>query len=57
MLAARVLEMEHRLFPQVLSWLAAGRITLTPVGGVLLDGEDHPELRTLLHPLLMGART
>ena len=55
-LAARVLEMEHRLFPQVLSWLAAGRITLTPVGGVLLDGEDHPEQRTLLHPLLTGAR-
>ena len=55
-LAARVLEMEHRLFPLVLSWLAAGRITLTPVGGVLLDGEDHPEQRTLLHPLLTGAR-
>ena len=55
-LAARVLEMEHRLFPQVLSWLAAGRITLTPVGGVLLDGEDHPEQRTLLHPLLTGGR-
>lgn len=55
-LAARVLEMEHRLFPQVLSWLAAGRITLTPVGGVLLDGEDRPEQRTLLHPLLTGAR-
>ena len=55
-LAARVLEMEHRLFPQVLSWLAAGRITLTPLGGVLLDGEDRPEQRMLLHPLLTGAR-
>lgn len=53
-LAARVLEMEHRLFPMVLDWLAAGRVTVSAEGRVLLDGSDHPSSRTLIHPLLAG---
>ena len=38
-LAARVLEQEHRLYPRVLRWFAAGRLTLAD-GRALLDG--HP---------------
>lgn len=54
-LGARVLTMEHRLFPMVLDWLACGRLTLSDDGRVLLDGEDHPQSRMLLHPLLASA--
>lgn len=31
--------LEHRLYPQVLAWLAAGRLQLTPKGIVLLDNK------------------
>lgn len=51
-LASRVLAMEHQLFPLALGWLCQGRIQLTAQGRVLLDGEDRPAARTLLHPLL-----
>lgn len=33
-LAARVLQMEHRLYPQVLEWLAQGQVFLDPQGKV-----------------------
>ncbi len=33
-LAARVLQMEHRLYPQVLKWLAQGQVFLDPQGKV-----------------------
>ncbi len=36
-LAARVLEQEHRLYPQAVAWFCAGRLTITPQGTVLLD--------------------
>jgi phosphoribosylglycinamide formyltransferase 1 len=41
-LAARVLEQEHRIFPLALQWLLAGRITLAG-GRALLDGTIRPE--------------
>jgi len=37
-LAARVLRQEHRIYPQVVRWLAEGRLRLTTRGGVVLDG-------------------
>lgn len=55
-LAARVLTMEHQLFPMALDWLARGRITLDEAQRVLLDGEAQPARRVLLHPLLTGRR-
>lgn len=54
-LGARVLTMEHRLFPMVLDWVACGRISLSDDGRVLLDGKDHAQSRMLLHPLLASA--
>ncbi len=33
-LAARVLEQEHRIYPQAVRWFLEGRLTLTQVGGV-----------------------
>lgn len=53
-LGARVLTMEHRLFPTVLDWIAHGRVSLAADGRVLLDGQDQPPSRMLLHPLLTG---
>ena len=35
-LAARVLEQEHRIYPQAVEWFCAGRLTITPHGTVLL---------------------
>ncbi len=44
-LQQRVHLLEHRLYPQVLAWLAAGRLQLTAKGIVLLDGKPlNPEL-------------
>lgn len=37
-LAARVLEQEHRLYPQAIRWFAKGRLALNDNGEVLLDG-------------------
>lgn len=36
-LAARVLEHEHRIYPQVVRWFAEGRLHMTEDGGVVLD--------------------
>lgn len=41
-LAARVLEQEHRIYPMALGWLAAGRLGLK-AGGAYLDGVRLPE--------------
>jgi len=41
-LAARVLAGEHRLYPEVIRWLASGRLELTPAGPIL-DGGALPE--------------
>ncbi len=38
-LAARVLRQEHRLYPQVLAWLCAGRVSLQADGQVRVAGE------------------
>lgn len=38
-LKTRIHTLEHRLYPQVLSWLAAGRVKLNSNGKVTLDGE------------------
>lgn len=38
-LKARIHALEHKLYPQVLSWLAAGRLQLNSNGRVTLDGE------------------
>ena len=35
-LAARVLEQEHRIYPQAVEWFCAGRLTITPQGTVVL---------------------
>ncbi len=49
-LAARVLAMEHALYPMALSWLVDGRIRVAG-GRVRLDGDDAPVARVLLDPL------
>lgn len=36
-LQQRIHQLEHQLYPQVLAWIAAGRLQLTPSGQVLLD--------------------
>lgn len=38
-LAARVLEQEHRIYPQTLRWFAEGRLSLSAAGRPILDGE------------------
>jgi len=37
-LAARVLQQEHRIYPQVVKWFAQGRLNLDTEGRPLLDG-------------------
>ncbi|MFQ5993711.1 MAG: phosphoribosylglycinamide formyltransferase [Acidiferrobacterales bacterium] len=41
-LADRVLEQEHRIYPQAIRWFAEGRLSVKG-GRVLLDGEQRPE--------------
>ncbi|GMR21029.1 MAG: phosphoribosylglycinamide formyltransferase [Gammaproteobacteria bacterium] len=41
-LAARVLETEHRIYPQAVAWFSEGRLTISN-GKVLLDGQTRPE--------------
>ncbi len=36
-LAARVLQQEHRIYPQAVRWFAEGRLRLSPSGAVSLD--------------------
>ncbi|PWV65948.1 phosphoribosylglycinamide formyltransferase [Plasticicumulans acidivorans] len=45
-LAARVLEQEHRLYPQAIDWCARGRVRLDG-DGVLFDGEPLQQPRRL----------
>jgi len=40
-LAARVLAQEHRIYPQALAWLAAGRVRLAPDGRVSFPHDRH----------------
>ncbi|MEO1767150.1 phosphoribosylglycinamide formyltransferase [Thiobacter aerophilum] len=47
-LAARVLEQEHRLYPQVIRWFLEGRIHLTPEGRVEVHGVDAPDAALLV---------
>ncbi len=46
-LAARVLEQEHRIYPQVIRWFAEGRLTMR---------DDRPEMdgSPLEHPVVIG---
>jgi phosphoribosylglycinamide formyltransferase-1 len=50
-LAARVLEQEHRLYPQAIRWFAEGRIFLDKNGHIFLDG------KTLAQPEILTADT
>lgn len=50
-LAARVLEQEHRLYPQVLRWLVSGRARLGKDGRVRFD-PPAPEAAALVSPPL-----
>ncbi len=38
-LAARVLAQEHRIYPQAVAWFVSGRLSIDPVGRVLLGHE------------------
>ncbi|MDE2341879.1 MAG: phosphoribosylglycinamide formyltransferase [Betaproteobacteria bacterium] len=42
-LAARVLECEHRIYPEALRWWAEGRITLQDDGRVCIQGAEFPD--------------
>jgi phosphoribosylglycinamide formyltransferase-1 len=46
-LAARVLEQEHRLYPQAIRWFAEGRIFLDENGRIQLDGALLEQPKTL----------
>jgi phosphoribosylglycinamide formyltransferase-1 len=50
-LAVRVLEQEHRIYPQVVRWFAEGRLVLGPDGRPRLDGQ------VLAEPLLLDQLT
>jgi phosphoribosylglycinamide formyltransferase 1 len=49
-LAARVLEQEHRVYPQAVRWFCDGRVSLTDRDTVRLDGE-RPAAGSLIAPL------
>src|SRR5690625_2365749 len=40
-LAARLLPIEHKVYAQVVDWLAQGQVTLTPDGRVAVEGVTH----------------
>lgn len=40
-LAARLLPVEHKVYAQVVDWLAQGQVTLTPDGRVVVEGVAH----------------
>jgi phosphoribosylglycinamide formyltransferase-1 len=50
-LAARVLEQEHRIYPQAVRWFCEGRLSLSAEGRVRLDPE-RPAAGTLISPRL-----
>ncbi|PIQ12905.1 MAG: phosphoribosylglycinamide formyltransferase [Hydrogenophilales bacterium CG_4_10_14_3_um_filter_58_23] len=39
-LGARVLEQEHKIYPQAIRWFAEGRLTVTPDGNVILHDQQ-----------------
>jgi phosphoribosylglycinamide formyltransferase-1 len=50
-LAARVLEQEHRIYPQAVRWFLEGRLSLTAIGTVRL-ADDREEAAALCVPAL-----
>jgi phosphoribosylglycinamide formyltransferase-1 len=48
-LAARVLEQEHRIFPQALRWIAEGRVSIGETGMVSIAGLANP-VASLISP-------
>jgi phosphoribosylglycinamide formyltransferase-1 len=50
-LAARVLEQEHRIFPQAVRWLCEGRVSVDAAGRVAVAGES-PGKGTLVAPAI-----
>jgi phosphoribosylglycinamide formyltransferase-1 len=50
-LAARVLEQEHRIYPQAVRWFCEGRLAITKAGGVTIDAVTAAE-GALLSPAL-----
>jgi phosphoribosylglycinamide formyltransferase-1 len=50
-LAARVLEQEHRIFPQAVRWLCHGRVSVDAAGRVAVAGES-PGKGTLVVPAI-----
>lgn len=48
-LSARVLEQEHRIYPQAVRWFAEGRLSITPEGNVLLK-DQQPIEAALISP-------
>ena len=48
LLAARVLEQEHRILPMAIRWFAEGRVRLDAAGRVLFDGAPLERPRVLL---------
>jgi phosphoribosylglycinamide formyltransferase-1 len=49
-LAARVLRQEHRIFPQAVAWIAAGRVDLRPDGTVAVRGLPDSGDAALIYP-------
>jgi len=43
-LAARVLALEHQIYPRAVQWLAQGRVHIDPMGLVKVDGVDDRHL-------------
>lgn len=49
-LAARVLKQEHRIFPQAVAWIAAGRVALQADGSVAVGGLPDMSQAVLVSP-------
>lgn len=49
-LAARVLKQEHRIFPQAVAWIAAGRVALRADGSVAVGGLPDMSQAVLVSP-------
>jgi phosphoribosylglycinamide formyltransferase-1 len=52
-LANRVLEQEHRIYPQAVRWFLEGRLSLSPQGTVRLAGARTPDA-SIINPALTG---
>jgi phosphoribosylglycinamide formyltransferase-1 len=48
-LAARVLAMEHRIYPQAIAWLVSGRLRMEQ-GKITIDGEQAGEFSPCIWP-------